>query len=37
VFAPGDAWVVVYAECAVMIGRMRRAMMTGGELKEALM
>ena len=28
--ARGDAWVVVYVECAVMIGRMRRAMMSGG-------
>ena len=26
----GDAWVVVYVECAVMIGRMRRAIMSGG-------
>ena len=30
VFAGGDVWVVVYVECAVMIGRMRRAMMSGG-------
>ena len=28
--ARGDAWVVVHVECAVMIGRMRRAMMSGG-------
>ena len=29
--ARGDAWVVVYVECAVMmIGRMRRAMLSGG-------
>ena len=26
----GDAWVGVYVECVVMIGRMRRAMMSGG-------
>ena len=28
--ARGDAWVGVCAESAVMIGRMRRAMMSGG-------
>ena len=28
--ACGDSWVVVYVECVVMIGRMRRAMMSGG-------
>ncbi len=28
--ARGDAWVFVYVECAVMIGRMRSAMMSGG-------
>jgi hypothetical protein len=26
----GDAWVGVYVECVVMIGRMRSAMMSGG-------
>ncbi len=30
VYAREDAWVVMYVECAVMIGRMRRAMMSGG-------
>ncbi len=25
-----DAWVFVYVECALMMGRMRRAMMSGG-------
>ena len=30
VCARGEARVVVYVECAVMIGRMRRAMMSGG-------
>ena len=25
-----DAWVGVHVECGVMIGRMRRAMMSGG-------
>ncbi len=29
-FARGYAWVVVFVESAVMIGRMRRAMMSGG-------
>jgi hypothetical protein len=28
--ACGDAWVVVHLECAVMIGSMRRAMISGG-------
>ena len=27
--ARGDAWVVVYVECALMMGRMRRAMVSG--------
>ncbi len=30
--ARGYAQVVVYVECAVMMGRMRRAMMSGGSL-----
>jgi len=30
VCARGGAWVGVYVECAVMIGRMRSAMMSGG-------
>ena len=29
VCARWDAWVVVYVECAMMIGRMRSAMMSG--------
>ncbi len=30
VCARGDVWVVVYVECAVMIGRMRRATRSDG-------
>ena len=30
VCARGDAWVGVYVECVLAIGRMRRAMMSGG-------